>query len=82
MPVANQNNIDFKPYKVDNTTRQSTSPKNALGGGNLGKRVSNQMLELPVSKNELSESESNAHMLDRQANELDLSQMGNEEKRQ
>ena len=26
MPVANQNNIDFKPYKVDNTTRQSTSP--------------------------------------------------------
>ena len=66
---------------MDNTTRQSTSPKNALGG-NLGKRVSNQMLELPVSKNELSESESNAHMLDRQANELDLSQLGNEEKRQ
>ena len=40
------------------------------------------MLELPVSKNELSESESNAHMLDRQANELNLSQLGNEEKRQ
>ena len=40
MHSPDKNTIVFKPFKVDNTTRQSTSPKNVLGP-NLGKRVSN-----------------------------------------
>ena len=30
MQFPNKNNIVFKPFKVDNTTRQSSSPKNII----------------------------------------------------